>query len=106
MSLGQLTARLPDRSAIYKQCSSGLVVRWVTTSESPLLYVFAFPNAFLLLGYLTWLLFFRNTTLGRTSGRRTLPVFNLTPDVCDSVLVQILNNIVFVDVCLWGLQVG
>ena len=28
------------RSAIYKQCTGGLVVRWVTTSESPLLYVF------------------------------------------------------------------
>ncbi|KAH6861257.1 hypothetical protein B0T12DRAFT_347816, partial [Alternaria alternata] len=33
-------ARLPVRSAIYKQCTGGLVVRWVTTSESPLLYVF------------------------------------------------------------------
>jgi hypothetical protein len=28
------------RSAIYKQCTGGLVVRWVTTSESPLLYIF------------------------------------------------------------------
>ncbi|KAF2853722.1 hypothetical protein T440DRAFT_545879 [Plenodomus tracheiphilus IPT5] len=36
-----LKARLPVRSAIYKQCTGGLVVRWVTTSESPLLYVFA-----------------------------------------------------------------
>ncbi|EUC28135.1 hypothetical protein COCCADRAFT_109965, partial [Bipolaris zeicola 26-R-13] len=26
---------------IYKQFTSGLVVRWVTTSESPLSYVFA-----------------------------------------------------------------
>ena len=34
--------RLPVRSAIYKHCTGGLVVRWVTTSESPLLYVFAF----------------------------------------------------------------
>ena len=33
--------RLPVRSAIYKHCTGGLVVRWVTTSESPLLYVFA-----------------------------------------------------------------
>ena len=33
--------RLPVRSAIYKNCTGGLVVRWVTTSESPLLYVFA-----------------------------------------------------------------
>ena len=32
--------RLPVRSAIYKHCTGGLVVRWVTTSESPLLYVF------------------------------------------------------------------
>ena len=36
-----LRIRLPVRSAIYKQCTGGLVVRWVTTSESPLLYVFA-----------------------------------------------------------------
>jgi hypothetical protein len=34
-----LKIRLPVRSAIYKQCTGGLVVRWVTTSESPLLYV-------------------------------------------------------------------
>ena len=33
--------RLPVRSAIYKHDTGGLVVRWVTTSESPLLYVFA-----------------------------------------------------------------
>ncbi|KAF1940178.1 hypothetical protein EJ02DRAFT_350650, partial [Clathrospora elynae] len=33
---------LPVRSAVLKQCTGGLVVRWVTTSESPLLYVFAF----------------------------------------------------------------
>ena len=37
-----LKIRLPVRSAIYKQCTGGLVVRWVTTSESPLLYVFVF----------------------------------------------------------------
>ncbi|KAH6862996.1 hypothetical protein B0T12DRAFT_344246, partial [Alternaria alternata] len=37
-----LKIRLPVRSAIYKQCTGGLVVRWVTTSESPLLYVFCF----------------------------------------------------------------
>jgi hypothetical protein len=32
---------LPVRSAVLKQCTGGLVVRWVTTSEYPLLYVFA-----------------------------------------------------------------
>jgi hypothetical protein len=32
--------RLPVRSALSKQDTGGLVVRWVTTSESPLLYVF------------------------------------------------------------------
>ena len=37
-----LKTRLPVRSAIYKQCTGGLVVAWVTSSESPLLYVFAF----------------------------------------------------------------
>jgi hypothetical protein len=39
-----LKIRLPVRSAIYKQCTGGLVVRWVTTSESPLLYVFVFAR--------------------------------------------------------------
>jgi hypothetical protein len=37
-----LRTRLPVRSALFKQDTGGLVVRWVTTSESPLLYVFAF----------------------------------------------------------------
>ncbi|KAF1364889.1 hypothetical protein EJ07DRAFT_97427, partial [Lizonia empirigonia] len=36
-----LKTRLPVRSAIFKQRTGGLVVRWVTTGESPLLYVFA-----------------------------------------------------------------
>ena len=35
-----LNIELPVRSAVLKQCTGGLVVRWVTTSESPLLYVF------------------------------------------------------------------
>jgi hypothetical protein len=38
---GQETTRLPVRSAVLKQRTGGLVVRWVTTSEYPLLYVFA-----------------------------------------------------------------
>ncbi|KAH6020277.1 hypothetical protein HBI82_085710 [Parastagonospora nodorum] len=37
-----LNTRLPVRSAIFKQRTGGLVVRWVTTGESPLLYVFTF----------------------------------------------------------------
>jgi hypothetical protein len=36
-----LKTRLPVRSALFKQRTGGLVVRWVTTGESPLLYVFA-----------------------------------------------------------------
>ncbi|KAH7359498.1 hypothetical protein BKA66DRAFT_427261, partial [Pyrenochaeta sp. MPI-SDFR-AT-0127] len=32
---------LPVRSAVLKQDTGGLVVRWVTTGESPLLYVFS-----------------------------------------------------------------
>jgi hypothetical protein len=36
-----LKIELPVRSAVLKQCTGGLVVRWVTTSEYPLLYVFA-----------------------------------------------------------------
>jgi hypothetical protein len=35
----QETTRLPVRSALFKQRTGGLVVRWVTTGESPLLYV-------------------------------------------------------------------
>ncbi|KAF1943682.1 hypothetical protein EJ02DRAFT_342778 [Clathrospora elynae] len=41
MAATQVTAALPVRSAVLKQCTGGLVVRWVATSESPLLYVFA-----------------------------------------------------------------
>jgi hypothetical protein len=37
-----LKIELPVRSAVLKQDTGGLVVRWVTTSESPLLYVFVF----------------------------------------------------------------
>jgi hypothetical protein len=33
---------LPVRSALFKQRTGGLVVRWVTTSEYPLLYVYTF----------------------------------------------------------------
>lgn len=36
-----LKTMLPVRSAIFKQDTGGLVVRWVTTGEYPLLYVFA-----------------------------------------------------------------
>ena len=41
-----LKTRLPVRSAIFKQRIGGLVVRWVTTSEYPLLYVFAISKSF------------------------------------------------------------
>jgi hypothetical protein len=41
MASTQETAMLPVRSAIFKQDTGGLVVRWVTTGEYPLLYVFA-----------------------------------------------------------------
>jgi hypothetical protein len=45
-----LKTRLPVRSALFKQRTGGLVVRWVTTSEYPLLYVFAvFSEVFELL---------------------------------------------------------
>jgi hypothetical protein len=37
-----LRTELPVRSAELKQCTGGLVVRWVTTGEYPLLYVFEF----------------------------------------------------------------
>ncbi|KAF2125097.1 hypothetical protein P153DRAFT_120434 [Dothidotthia symphoricarpi CBS 119687] len=35
-----LRARLPVRSALFKQCTGGLVAGQETTSEFPLLYVF------------------------------------------------------------------
>ncbi|KAJ5473544.1 hypothetical protein N7475_003110 [Penicillium sp. IBT 31633x] len=38
---------LPVRSAVLKPHAGELVVGWVTTSESSLLYVFAFASAFL-----------------------------------------------------------
>ena len=41
-----LNPALPVRSAVLKQDTGGLVVRWVTTGEYPLLYVFAFFDAF------------------------------------------------------------
>jgi hypothetical protein len=41
-----LKTRLPVRSALFKQRTGGLVVRWVTTSEYPLLYVFVFLCGF------------------------------------------------------------
>jgi hypothetical protein len=34
-----LKTRLPVRSALFKQRTGGSVVKWVTISESPLLYV-------------------------------------------------------------------
>ncbi|KAF1967210.1 hypothetical protein BU23DRAFT_484343, partial [Bimuria novae-zelandiae CBS 107.79] len=40
----RLKTRLPVRSAIYKQSTGGSVLEWVTIGESPLLYVFAWPN--------------------------------------------------------------
>jgi hypothetical protein len=42
MAIGQETTRLPVRSALFKQRTGGLVVRWLTASEYSLLYVFAF----------------------------------------------------------------
>jgi hypothetical protein len=39
-----LKIELPVRSAVLKQCTGGLVVRWVTTGEYPLLYVFVFAS--------------------------------------------------------------
>jgi hypothetical protein len=37
-----MRTRLPVRSALFKHDTGGLVVKWVTISESLLLYVFAF----------------------------------------------------------------
>ncbi|KAF1936596.1 hypothetical protein EJ02DRAFT_470332 [Clathrospora elynae] len=37
VTVAQVTAELPVRSAVLKQCTGGLAVRWVTTSKSPLL---------------------------------------------------------------------
>jgi hypothetical protein len=59
-----LKTRLPVRSALFKQRTGGLVVRWVTTSEYPLLYVFVFVFGSSLVE--VWPLFFRDA--GRTRG--------------------------------------
>jgi hypothetical protein len=48
-----LKTRLPVRSALFKQRTGGLVVRWVTTGESPLLYVFAIFDQFFLFFFFT-----------------------------------------------------
>ena len=42
----KLKFRHPVRSALYKQFIGGLVVRWVTTGESPLSYVILFLHLF------------------------------------------------------------
>jgi hypothetical protein len=47
-----LRTRLPVRSALFKQRTGGLVVRWVTTGESPLLNVFFFGRIVLLFALL------------------------------------------------------
>jgi hypothetical protein len=39
-----MKTRLPVRSALFKHDTGGLVVKWVTISESLLLYVFALSN--------------------------------------------------------------
>jgi hypothetical protein len=56
MASEQETTRLPVRSALFKQRTGGLVVRWVTTSEYPLLYVFV--------DFVLWERFLRGTTRG------------------------------------------
>ncbi|PVH98583.1 hypothetical protein DM02DRAFT_530853, partial [Periconia macrospinosa] len=43
-----LKTRLPVRSALFKQVTGGLVVRWVTTGEYLLLYAFLFFSFFFL----------------------------------------------------------
>jgi hypothetical protein len=40
-----MKTRLPVRSALFKHDTGGLVVKWVTISESLLLYVFAIFGA-------------------------------------------------------------
>jgi len=42
------TTRLPVCSALFKHDTGGLVVKWVTISESLLLYVFDLFGAFLI----------------------------------------------------------
>jgi hypothetical protein len=44
-----MKTRLPVRSALFKHDTGGLVVKWVTISESLLLYVFALQICSLLL---------------------------------------------------------
>jgi hypothetical protein len=58
-----MKTELPVRSAVLKHCTGGLVVRWVTTSESPLLYVFAStsPNLAAQKIHTCWMIYIDNT---------------------------------------------
>jgi hypothetical protein len=63
----QVTTRPPVRSTLFKQRTGRLVVRWVTTSEYPLLYSFCtFLEAALF--FFFWLTMLRACCRGRPRG--------------------------------------
>jgi hypothetical protein len=70
-----LRTRLPVRSALFKQRTGGLVVRWVTTGESPLLnvffeYLFAVESVcYHRCAYLSWVILGSNNTLWTPTAR-------------------------------------
>ncbi|KAH8706977.1 hypothetical protein GQ44DRAFT_818229, partial [Phaeosphaeriaceae sp. PMI808] len=79
-----LNTGLPVRSALLKQRTGGLVVRWVTTGESPLLYVFAF---LLLVG-----LNVKVCCQPRTRVKAVVPSRSLRMAVDGSVFVRLLGD--------------
>src|SRR5690348_13098068 len=72
-----LKTRLPVRSALFKQRTGGLVVRWVTTSEYPLLYVFALLCLIATAGPRQGTAFWKATLDPAPLGKRTSSNFGL-----------------------------
>ncbi|KAF1936995.1 hypothetical protein EJ02DRAFT_357779, partial [Clathrospora elynae] len=84
-------AELPVCSAVLKQCTGGLVVRWVTTSESPLLYVFAFCFTALPTFTVSPSIYCERLRCTSTYDHRTL---NPALPVCSAVLKQCTGGLV------------
>jgi hypothetical protein len=86
VTIEQETTRLPVRSALFKQRTGGPVVRWVTTGESPLLYVFAIFDGFSFLLPSSVLQFFATLHgLGRERGGHEYRATNVPFLACQPV---------------------
>ena len=87
------TIALPVRSAVLKRCTGGLVVRWVTTGESPLLYVFEIYFCFFSLTWVSVLCHGANTssTSVQDVGRVGTTFFKFRYRLCS--VVERMNEI-------------